>query len=125
MAEHTQQIGMTIRERVEQANLLPGAGTLGSATAYAALENKFVKNLSDAQKLQYGVYYDKEQGKWRLFSDAEAETRVAVTLTDTEVFYFRDFITYLDSVKCVRKSDSALYNTVVGIADALSGGEGE
>lgn len=119
MAEHSQQVSMSIEQRVNQCNLQPRLGSLTQMLASAALQQKFVKNLSASQKATYGIVYDSESKSYKCVIDEQKATRVAVTLTDTEVFYFRDFITWMSTRLAVSIDDAELYQSIIELSQSL------
>lgn len=105
------EIGMTIRQCVEHANLMPTMGSLQQVTEAKALRNKFVDRFSQAQLDAYGITKEERTGRY-FVSDEKANTGVLVKFEDEEIKYFQNFIDTLDKLKMVSIGNVELYKKV-------------
>lgn len=105
------EIGMTIRQCVEHANLMPTMGSLQQVTEAKALRNKFVDRFSQAQLDAYGITKEELTGRY-FVSDEKANTGVLVKFEDEEIKYFQNFISTLDKLKMVSIGNVELYKKV-------------
>lgn len=105
------EIGMTIRQCVEHANLMPTMGSLQQVTEAKALRNKFVDRFSQVQLDAYGITKEERTGRY-FVSDEKANTGVLVKFEDEEIKYFQNFIDTLDKLKMVSIGNVELYKKV-------------
>lgn len=105
------EIGMTIRQCVEHANLMPTMGSLQQVTEAKALRNKFVDRFSQAQLDAYGITKEERTGRY-FVSDEKANTGVLVKFEYEEIKYFQNFIDTLDKLKMVSIGNVELYKKV-------------
>ena len=108
------KVGMTLRQCVDHANLMPTMGTLKQVSEAKALRFKFIDRFSPAEMERFGITKDERTGRY-FVDDANAPKGVDVTLEDNEVKYFQNFIDTLDALKMVSIGNVDLYNKVKGI----------
>lgn len=108
------QIGMTIQQRIEQAEALPQSGTLQEMVMFQSIRHALVGCFSEQQMINYRIV----EFEGRLITNCP-NTRVAVTLSDEQVIAYADFIRERSRDGMIRMEDSAIYATIVAEADRL------
>lgn len=108
------QIGMTIQQRIEQAEALPRSGTLQEMVMFQGIRHSLVGCFTEQQMINYRIV----EHEGRLITNCP-DTRVAVTLSDEQVLAYADFIRERSRDGMIRMEDSAIYATIVAEADRL------
>lgn len=108
------QIGMTIQQRIEQAESLPRSGTLQEMVMFQSIRHSLVGCFSEQQLINYRIV--EYEGK--LVTNCP-DTRVVVTLSDEQVIAYAEYINKRSSEGMIRMEDSAIYATIVAEADRL------
>lgn len=108
------QIGMTIQQRIEQAEALPRSGTLQEMVMFQGIRHSLVGCFSEQQLINYRIV----EYEGRLITNCPS-TRVAVTLSDEQVLAYADFINKRSQDGMIRMEDSAIYATIVAEAERV------
>lgn len=116
------EISMTLRQRVEHANLMPVLGSLQQEKEAKALRFKFMDGLAKSQLDAWKIQKD-ENGRYSFTDSSQADTPTIVKLSDDEVFYFQSFISNLDRQKAVHIKDVTLYEIILQMNPVKTGDE--
>lgn len=105
------EIGMTLKQCVEHANLMPVIGSLQDVIEAKALRYRLADKFGKAQLEAYEITKNDKTGKYSV-SDEKANTGVLVKFEDEEILYFRHFIERLDEKKLVSINNVDLYQKI-------------
>lgn len=103
------EIGMTIKQCCDHANLMPTLGTLQEMTEAKALRYKFADRFSVAQLEAYEI--TKKNGKYSVSAE-KANTGVMVKFEDSEIAYFKNFIQKWDENGTIGIDNVDLYKKI-------------
>lgn len=125
MAEtETTDISMSVKQRVEHANMMPVLGSLTQEKEAKALRYKFADCLAQVQLEGWGII--KSEGKYSFNESVDDTTKNAPTivkLTDEEILYFQNFIAEWDRRKVIGIENVSLYETINSLNPTITNGD--